>query len=61
MGNISLAAEYCRVIEIKLIGLFYRICDYPSITFIDGRNNYPISITPFFVSVEHIPAFTIFA
>jgi len=46
-GIFSLAAEYCRVIVIKRIGLFYRICDDPSIAVFDGRYTFPISFTPF--------------
>jgi len=58
MRNIVLAAEYCRIVEIKSIGLFYRICDNPSITVFDGRNIFPVSFTPFYVSTKLSPAFT---
>jgi len=60
MKNIVLAAEYCRIIGVKRIGLFYRVCNNPSVTFLDGGNIFLISFTPFYVFVENRPAFTFF-
>jgi len=59
MKNIALVAEYCRIIGVKRIGLFYRVCNDPFVTVLDGRNIFPISFTPFYVFVE-IPEFTLF-
>ena len=61
MNNIALAAEYCRVIRVKPIGLSYRVCNDPSVTVLDGGNIFPISFTPFYVFIEIRPAFTLFA
>jgi len=61
MKNIALAAEYCRVIRVKRIDLFCRVCNDPSVTVLDGGNIFPISFTPFYVFVEITPAFTLFA
>ena len=61
MKNIALVAEYCRIIEVKRIGLFYRVCDDPSVTVLDGGDIFPISFTPFYVFVEIRPAFALFA
>ena len=61
MKNIALAAEYCRIIGVKRIGLFYRVCNDPSVTVLDGRNIFLISFTPFYVFEEIRPAFTLFA
>jgi len=61
MKNIALAAEYCRIIGVKRIGLFYRVCDDPSVTVLDGGDIFPISVTPFYVFVEIRPAFALFA
>jgi len=41
MKNIDLVAEYCRIREVKLIGLFYRVCDDPSVTVLDGWDIFP--------------------
>jgi hypothetical protein len=60
MGNIALGAEYCRIVEAKRIGLFYRFCNDPSGRVLDGGNIFPISFTPFYVFVELRPAFTFF-
>jgi hypothetical protein len=60
MENIAVAAKYCRIIEVKRIGLFYRVCNDPSVTVLDGVNIFPISFTPFYVFVELRPAFTLF-
>jgi len=61
MKNIALAAEYCRVIRVKRIGLLYRVCNDPSVTVFDGGNIFLVSFTPFYVFVEKRPAFTLFA
>ena len=61
MKNIALAAEYCRIIGVKLIGLFYRVCNDPSVTVLDGGSIFLISFTPLYVFVEIRPAFTLFA
>ena len=61
MKNIALVAEYCRTIEVKRISLFYRVCDDPSVTILDGGDNFSISFTSFYVFVEIRPAFTLFA
>jgi len=61
MKNIALAAAYCRIIRVKRIGLFYRVCNDPSITDLDGGNIFPISFMPFYVFVEIRLAFTLFA
>jgi len=61
MKNIALAAEYCQIIGVKHIGLFYRICNDPSVTVLDGGNIFLISFTPFNVFVEIRPTFTLFA
>jgi len=60
MKNIALVAEYCRIIAVKCIGLFYRVCDDPSVTVHDGGDIFPISFTPFYLFVEIRPAFTPF-
>jgi len=59
--NIALAAEYCRIIGVKRIGLFYRVFNDPSVTVLDGESIFPISFTPFLRIVEFSPAFTLFA
>jgi hypothetical protein len=59
--NIALAAEYCRIIRVKRIGLFYRVCNEPSVTVLNGGNIFLISFTPFYIFVEISPAFTLFA
>ena len=46
MKNIALVAEYFRIIEVKRIGLFYRVCDDPAVTVLDGGDIFPISFTP---------------
>ena len=46
MKNIALAAEYCRIIGVKLIGLFYPVCNVPSVAVLDGII-LPIPFTPF--------------
>ena len=51
MKNIALAAEYCRIIRVKRIGLFFRVCNVPSVTVLDGGNIFPISFTPFYIFV----------
>jgi len=61
MKNIALVAEYFRIIEVKRIGFFYRDCDDPSVTVLDGGDIFPISFTPFYVFEEIRPAFTLFA
>jgi len=61
MKNIALAAEYCRKIRVKRIDLFYRVCNDPSVTALDGGNIFLISFTPFYVFVEIRPTFTLFA
>ena len=61
MLDVTLVAEYRRLIVIKRISLFYWICDEPTITVFDGRNIFPISFTPSYVLVELRPAFTVFA
>ena len=48
MKSIALAAEYCRIIEVKRIGLFYRVCNDLSVTFLDGGNIFSISYKRFF-------------
>jgi hypothetical protein len=60
MLDVTLGAEYRRIIVIKRISLFYRICDEPTMTVFDDRNIFPISFTPFYVLVELRPAFTFF-
>ena len=60
MKNIALAAEYCRIIGVKRIGLFYRVCNDPSVTDLHGGNFLSISFTPFYVFVEIRPTFTQF-
>jgi len=61
MKNIALVAEYCQIIAVKRIGLFYRVCDVPSVTVLDGGDIFPISFTPFLIFVKIGPAFTLFA
>jgi len=61
MKNIAPAAEYRRIIRVKRIGLFYRVCNDPSVTVLDGGNIFRISFTSFYVFVEIRPAFTLFA
>ena len=61
MKNIALAAEYCRIIGVKHIGLFCRVCNDPFVTVLDGGNVLVISFTPLYVFVEIRPAFTLFA
>jgi len=61
MKNIAPAVEYCPIIGVKSIGLFYRLCNDPSVTVLDGGNILTISFTPFYVFVEIRPAFTLFA
>jgi len=61
MKNIALAAEYCRIIGVKRVGLFYRVCNHPSATVLDGGNIFLISFTSFYVFVEIRPAFILFA
>jgi len=61
MKNIALVAEYYLIIGVKHIGLFYRVCNDPSVTVIDGGNIFRISFAPFYVFVEIRPAFTLFA
>ena len=61
MKNIVLAAEYCRIIGVKRIGLFYRACNDPSVTVLDEGNIFLISFTAFYVFIEIRPAFTLFA
>jgi len=61
MKSIALAAEYCRIIGVKRLGLFYRVCNDPSVTVLDGGNILLISSTPFYVFVEIRPTFTLFA
>ena len=61
MKNIALAAEYCRIIRVKSIGLFYRVCNVPSVTVPDGGNTFLIPFMPFYVFVEIRPSFTLFA
>ena len=61
MKNIALAAEYCRIVRVKRIALFYRVCNDPSVTVLDGGNILPISFKPFYVFVEINSAFTLFA
>ena len=58
MLNVTLAAEYRRIVVIKIICLFYLIYDGPTITVFDGMNIFPTSFAPFFVLVELRPAFT---
>ena len=58
---IALAAEYCRIIAVKRIGLFYRVCNDQSVRVLDGGNIFLISFTPFNVFVEIRPTFTLFA
>ena len=47
MKNIALAAEYCQIIGVKCIGFFYRVCNDPSVTVLDGGNIFPISFKLF--------------
>jgi len=61
MKNIAFAAEYCRIIGVKRIDFFYRVCNDPSVAILDGENIFPTSFTPFYVFVEIRPAFTLFA
>ena len=61
MKHMALAAEYCRIIGIKRVGLSYRVCNDPSVTVLDGGNIFLISFTPFYVFVEIRPTFTLFA
>jgi len=49
--NTVLAAEYCRIIRVKHIVLFYRVCNNPSVIVVNGGNIFPISFTPFYVFV----------
>ena len=44
MKNIALAAEYRRIIRVKRIGLFYRVCNDPSVTVLDGGHIFPICV-----------------
>ena len=60
MKNIALAAEYWRIVGVKRIGLFYRVCNDPSVAVLDGGNIFLISFTPFYVFLEIRPAFTVF-
>ena len=55
MKNIALVAEYCRIIGVKRIGLYYRVCDDPSVTVLGGGNIFPISFTPFYIFVDPLP------
>jgi len=61
MKNIALAAEYCRIIGVKRIGLFCRVYNDQSVRVPDGGNIFFISFTPFNVFVEIRPTFTLFA
>jgi len=61
MKNIALADEYCRIIGVKSIGLFYRVCNDPSVVVLDGWKIFPISFTPFYVFVEIRTPLTLFA
>jgi hypothetical protein len=61
MKNITLVAEYCRIISVKRIGLLYRACNDQSVTVLDGGKMLLISFTPFYVFVEIRPAFALFA
>jgi hypothetical protein len=61
MKNIALAAEYRRVIRVRRIGLFYRVCNEPSVTVLDGGNIFPISFMPFYMFVGIRQAITLFA
>ena len=61
MKNIALAAEYRRIIAVKCIGLFYRVCNDPSVTVLDGGDIFLVSFTPFYVFVEIRSAFTFLA
>jgi hypothetical protein len=47
MLDVTLAAEYLRIIVIERISLYYRICDEPTMTVFDGRYVFVISFTPF--------------
>ena len=57
MLDVTLAAEYRRIMVIKGISIFYWICDEPTITVFDGRNIFPIPFRPFNVLIELRPAF----
>jgi len=59
MKNIALAAEY-YLKGVKRIGLFYRVCNDPSVTVLDGGNIFRISFTRFYIFAEIRPAFTLF-
>jgi len=61
MKNIALAAAYCRIITVKCIGLFYRVCNGPSVAVLDGGNIFLISLAPFYVFVKIRAAFALFA
>jgi hypothetical protein len=58
MLDVTLAAEYKKIIVIKRMSLFCRINDGPTITVFDGMNIFPISFTSFYAPVELRPAFT---
>jgi len=58
MLDVTLAAEYQRIVVINRISLFYRIYDGLTITVSDDRNIFPISFVPFYILVELRPAST---
>jgi hypothetical protein len=58
MWDVTLAAEYRRIIEIKRIRLFHQFCDGTSITVFDCRNICLMPFVPFYILVELRPAFT---
>jgi len=49
MLDVTLAAEYRRIIVIKRTSLLYRICNEPTITVFDSRNIFPLSFPPVYV------------
>ena len=61
MKNIAIVAEYCRIVGFKSLGLFYRVCNDPSVTVLDGGSIFRISFGPFYVFVNIRPAYTLVA
>jgi len=57
--NIVLTVEDCRVIGVKHICLFRRVCKDTSVTVLDGWNILPTSFTSFNVFVEISPTITL--
>jgi len=55
MKNIALVAEYFRIIEVKGFDIFYRVCNDPSNTVLDGGDIFPISFTLCLVLILRMP------